>query len=177
MAKSFSIRKLLLNFGRLIIIVTMKQKFNSEPQVSALGSIIRTVRKDKGLTQEQLGKKLGLAKSGISKIEKGLTQISYEDASLIMQAMGERLEMHVVGMEEPVETQLNRSKFVTLVTFWCARKMNVSFGEAYRYLLTHHAIQFLEEVFAVEQTLTQDQILSDVEEVCQRDSLSEEVAS
>ena len=33
---------------------------------------------------------VGLPKSSISKIEKGLTHISFEDASLLMDAMGEK---------------------------------------------------------------------------------------
>ena len=39
-------------------------------------------RKAKGMTQEELGKRVGLPKSSISKIEKGQTHISFEDASL-----------------------------------------------------------------------------------------------
>ncbi len=35
-------------------------------------------------------KLVGLPKSSISKIEKGLTHISFEDASLLMDAMGEK---------------------------------------------------------------------------------------
>ena len=58
----------------------MKNKFETQENTSLLGATIQQVRKSKGLTQEELGKRVGLPKSSISKIEKGLTHISFEDA-------------------------------------------------------------------------------------------------
>lgn len=49
----------------------MKDKFETK-EGNILGSTILAVRKSKGITQEELGNKVGLSKSGISKIEKGL---------------------------------------------------------------------------------------------------------
>ena len=66
----------------------MKDKFETK-EGNILGSTILAVRKSKGMTQEELGSKVGLSKSGISKIEKGLTHISAEDASIHLEAMGE----------------------------------------------------------------------------------------
>ncbi len=69
----------------------MKNKFDNQENVSMLGMAIQQVRKAKCMTQEELGKRVGLPKSSISKIEKGLTHISFEDASLLMDAMGESM--------------------------------------------------------------------------------------
>ena len=65
----------------------MKNKFEKQVNGSMLGATIQQVRKAKGITQEDLGKRVGLPKSSISKIEKGLTHISFEDASLLMDTM------------------------------------------------------------------------------------------
>lgn len=53
----------------------MKTKFTAKTDSNLLGSTILAVRKSKGITQEELGRRVGLGKSSISKIEKGLTQI------------------------------------------------------------------------------------------------------
>ena len=49
----------------------MKNKFENQESGSMLGMTIQQVRKAKGVTQEDLGKRVGLPKSSISKIEKG----------------------------------------------------------------------------------------------------------
>ncbi|MBP5689997.1 MAG: helix-turn-helix transcriptional regulator [Bacteroidales bacterium] len=64
----------------------MKTKFTSTTDSNLLGSTIKAVRKSKGITREELGRKVGLGKSSISKIEKGLTHISAEDAAILLEA-------------------------------------------------------------------------------------------
>ena len=49
----------------------MKNKFETQENGSLLGATIQQVRKAKKITQEELGKRVGLPKSSISKIEKG----------------------------------------------------------------------------------------------------------
>ena len=51
----------------------MKNKFETQENGSMLGTTIQQVRKAKRITQEELGKRVGLPKSSISKIEKGQT--------------------------------------------------------------------------------------------------------
>ena len=98
----------------------MKNKFDNQDNVSMLGMTIQQVRKAKGMTQEELGKRVGLPKSSISKIEKGLTHISFEDASLLMDAMGEKITIQVMGMKEPDEKKVERVRFVTIDVMWYA---------------------------------------------------------
>ena len=96
----------------------MKNKFENQENGSMLGTTIQQVRKAKGITQEDLGKRVGLPKSSISKIEKGLTHISFEDASLLMDAMGEKISIQVMGMKEPDEKRVERVRFVTIGVMW-----------------------------------------------------------
>ena len=120
----------------------MKNKFDTQENGSILGATIQQVRKAKKITQEELGKHVGLPKSSISKIEKGQTHISFEDASLLMDAMGEKISIQVTGV--------------------------MTFADAYRYLLVYKGIQFLEENYAYEQTLPRETLLSDLDKVCDR---------
>ena len=146
--------------------VIMKDKFISQKNDSLLGRTIQQVRKNKGLTQEELGKRVGLPKSSISKIEKGLTHISFEDASLLMDAMGEKISIQVMGMKEPDAQKVERVRFVTIGVMWYAHSKKMAFADAYRYLLVYKGIQFLEENYAYEQTLTRETLLSDLDKVC-----------
>lgn len=146
----------------------MKNKFKTQENGSKLGETIQRVRKAKKITQEELGKRVGLPKSSISKIEKGLTHISFEDASLLMEAMGEKISIQVMGMKEPDERRVERVRFVTIGVTWYAHSKKMTFADAYRYLLVYKGIQFLEENYAYEQTLPRETLLNDIDKVCNR---------
>ena len=146
----------------------MKNKFETQENTSLLGATIQQVRKSKGLTQEELGKRVGLPKSSISKIEMGLTHISFEDASLLMDAMGEKISIQVTGLKESDEKKVERARFVTVGVMWYAHSKKMTFADAYRYLLIYKGIQFLEENYAYEQTLSRETLLSDLDKVCDR---------
>ena len=146
----------------------MKNKFEKQENVSMLGATIQQVRKAKGITQEDLGKRVGLPKSSISKIEKGLTHISFEDASLLMDAMGEKISIQVMGMKEPDEKRVERVRFVTIGVTWYAHSKKMTFADAYRYLLIYKGIQFMEENYTYEQSLPRQTLLDDLDKVCNR---------
>lgn len=146
----------------------MKSKFDNKERGSLLGMTIQQVRKTKGITQEDLGRRVGLPKSSISKIEKGLTHISFEDASLLMDAMDEKITIQVMGMKEPDEKRVERVRFVTIGVMWYAHSKKMTFADAYRYLLVYKGIQFLEDNYEYEQTLPRQTLLDDLDKVCNR---------
>ena len=146
----------------------MKNKFDNQENGSMLGITIQKVRKAKGITQEDLGRRVGLPKSSISKIEKGLTHISFEDASLLMDAMGEKISIQVMGIKETDEKKVERVRFVTIGVTWYAHSKKMTFADAYRYLLVYKGIQFLEENYAFEQTLPRQTLLDDLDKVCNK---------
>ena len=94
----------------------MKSKFEKEERSSMLGTTIQGVRKSKVLTQQELGDRVGLPKSSISKIESGLTHISFEDASLLLDAMGEKLDVRLLGGDASLAEKVERGRFVTICT-------------------------------------------------------------
>lgn len=148
----------------------MKQKY--ENNNSVLGNIIKQVRKDKGFTQEALGRLVGLGKASVSKIEKGTTHISVEDASILLEAMGEKLNVYVPGLYPSVEKKLMQIQFVMIAICWFADAKNMSRKMAYNYLLKHLGIKFLEENFEYEQTLPKKVIIDDLTLVCKEHAKS-----
>lgn len=142
----------------------MKKKFNNTN--NTLGNIIKMVRKDKGISQESLGKIVGLGKSSISKIETGMTQISLEDAAILLEAMGEELKLYVAGLYPSLETRKKQINFITTAICWFAEAKNVPRHIAYNYLQKHQGIKFLEENFEYEQTLPREQIIEDLTQIC-----------
>lgn len=142
----------------------MKKKFENADTV--LGGIIKSVRKKKGLSQESLGKLVGLGKSSISKIESGKTNISLEDASVLLEAMGEKLSLYVDGLYPSHEVRMKQIKFITVATCWFAEAKNISRQKAFAYLQKYHGIKFLEENYEYEQSLPKLQIIEDLTTVC-----------
>lgn len=142
----------------------MKKKFDHTN--NTLGSIIQTVRKGKGLSQEALGRLVGLGKSSISKIENGLTNISADDAAILLEAMGEKLQFYVSDIYPSMEAKMRQIKFVTIAACWFAEAKNTSNSQAYNYLLKHNGIKFLEENYEYEQTLPKAEIIKDLTTIC-----------
>ena len=90
----------------------MKKKFDNTDNI--LGGIVKKVRQEKGLSQEALGKYVGLGKSSISKIESGKTNISIDDASVLLEAMGEKLSVYIDSQYPSAETMMKVTIFVTV---------------------------------------------------------------
>lgn len=142
----------------------MKKKFDHTN--NTLGSIIQTARKEKGLSQEALGKLVGLGKSSISKIENGLSNISADDAAILLEAMGEKLQFYVSNSYPSMETKKQQIKFITIAVCWFSEAKNTSNSQAYNYLLRHNGIKFLEENFEYEQTFPKTEIIKDLTTIC-----------
>ena len=144
----------------------MKTKFTAKTDSNLLGSTILAVRKSKGITQEELGRRVGLGKSSISKIEKGLTHISAEDAAILLEAMGEQLVFSASGIDESPATKEQKTKFITTGVSWFAEENKLSFAKAYQFLLLYKGIDFLESSFRYEQTLPRAIVLQDLSRIC-----------
>lgn len=142
----------------------MKTKFETDKNL--LGSTILAVRKSKGITQEELGRKVGLGKSSISKIESGQTHISAEDASILLEAMGETLVLNASGIDESNATKEQKTKFITTGISWFAEENKLSYAKAYQFLLLYRGIDFLESNFRYEQTLPREVVLKDLTRIC-----------
>lgn len=109
----------------------MKRKFDNVN--NTLRDIIKSFRKEKNFSQDALGKLVGLGKSSISKIESGKTNISQEDASVLLEAMGEKMSVYVEGVYPSLEARMEQIQLITTVTCWFAEAKKISKQKAFSY--------------------------------------------
>ncbi|MCC8120090.1 MAG: helix-turn-helix domain-containing protein [Bacteroidales bacterium] len=109
-----------------------------------LGKEIARVRKEKNLTQEQLGKRIGLPKSSISKMENGITKLTLEDASILFEAMGEKMVLPTTIVMDS-KGELQKGQLMICAIEWFADSKGISLEKAFDYLLAFRGIDFLED--------------------------------
>ena len=64
-----------------------RDEYDFELKTELIGDMIRTVRKDRKLTQEQLGKLVGVKKAQISRLENNTKNVTVETIIRIFNAM------------------------------------------------------------------------------------------
>lgn len=149
--------------------MSMKNKFDNTKNI--LGDILKAVRKKKNFSQEALGKMVGLGKSSISKMESGKTNLSLEDASILLEAMGERISVYVDGLFPSHEDRMQQIQFITVATCWFAEAKHTSRKQAFAYLQKYQGIKFLQENFEYERTLPRQLIVDDLTTICKNSKM------
>ncbi|MVX34408.1 helix-turn-helix domain-containing protein [Myroides sp. LoEW2-1] len=69
--------------------------FESKIQFELIGSKIKILRKQKGLTQAQLGELVGVQKAQISKIEKSTANVKIVTVFKVLNALGAKLTWEI----------------------------------------------------------------------------------
>ena len=77
-----------------------RDAFENELQLDILGETIKRVRKERNLTQEQLGKLVGVKKAQISKIENSLTDARFETILKVFKALNAKVNFNVELMDQ-----------------------------------------------------------------------------
>ncbi len=75
--------------------------------------LIRTTRSRHGLSQERLARRAGTRQSAISRLERGDVSPTVETLELLLNAMGERLELAGAPLErryDPLHRQANAAR-------------------------------------------------------------------
>lgn len=133
-------------------------------KLNAVGELLAIRRKNKGMTQAEVGAMMGVRKAMVSKIENGL---SVNVGSI------ERLAA-VLGVEPVVElhsTVLPGKDVIdytmtAIIEF--ARYHRLSIREASNYLNRFKGIDFLSEFYDVEHTLSFNDCVEDLTLICQK---------
>ena len=73
-----------------------RDKFENELRLDIIGETIKQIREEKHLTQEQLGKLVGVKKSQISKIENNITDARFETILKVFRALNAKIKFRVV---------------------------------------------------------------------------------
>jgi len=79
-----------------------RDSFEYELRLDLLGEAIKQARKERHLTQEQLGKLVGVQKSQISKIENSLTDARFETIIKVFKALNAKVNFNVELLNQTV---------------------------------------------------------------------------
>lgn len=74
---------------------TEREAFENELRIDLLGEAIKQARKERNLTQEQLGKLVGVQKAQISKIENSVKNARFETILKVFEALGAKVNFNV----------------------------------------------------------------------------------
>ncbi len=72
-----------------------RELFESELQIDLIGQAIRKVRKERNLTQEELGKLVGVQKAQISRLENHTSNVTMETLLKVFTAMKAKIKFQV----------------------------------------------------------------------------------
>ena len=92
--KTYSLEEMLdKHIGRLG--TPKREAFENELRLDLLGEAIKQARKDRNLTQEQLGLLVGVKKAQISKLENSLTDARFETIIKVFKALNAKVSFNV----------------------------------------------------------------------------------
>ena len=77
-----------------------REKFEQELNLELLGQAVKRARKDRKLTQAQLGKLVGVQKAQISKIENNMNDARFETILKVFRALNAKINFHVELMNQ-----------------------------------------------------------------------------
>lgn len=79
-----------------------RDKYEFDLRIKVLGDMIKSVRKERNLTQEQLGELVGVQKSQISKLERNTKNVTIETILKVFRALKAKVKFSV---------EMNESEF------------------------------------------------------------------
>ncbi len=80
-----------------------RDEFENELRLDIIGGTIKKARKERKLTQEQLGKLVGVKKAQISKIENNLNDARFETILKVFRALNAKIHFNVEFENQNVE--------------------------------------------------------------------------
>ena len=72
-----------------------REAFENELRIDLLGQSIRLARKEQNMTQEELGKLVGVQKAQISKIENSVKNARFDTILKVFEALGAKISFDV----------------------------------------------------------------------------------
>jgi DNA-binding XRE family transcriptional regulator len=100
--KTYSLEEMLdKHIGRLG--TSNREAFENELRLDLLGEAIKQARKDRNLTQEQLGLLVGVKKAQISKLENSLTDARFETIIKVFKALNAKVNFNVELLNQTVK--------------------------------------------------------------------------
>lgn len=80
-----------------------REAFENELRLDLIGEAIRQARKERHLTQEQLGELVGVKKAQISKLENSLTDARFETIIKVFKALNAKINFNVELLNKDIK--------------------------------------------------------------------------
>jgi len=80
-----------------------REAFEYELRLDLLGEAIKQARKERNLTQEELGRLVGVQKAQISKLENSLTDARFETVIKVFRALNAKINFNVELLNHSVK--------------------------------------------------------------------------
>jgi HTH-type transcriptional regulator/antitoxin HipB len=80
-----------------------RDEFESELRLDLLGEAIKRARKERHLTQEELGDLVGVQKAQISKLENSLTDARFETILKVFKALNAKINFNIELLDQRVK--------------------------------------------------------------------------
>ena len=80
-----------------------RDKYELKLKVEILGEMIKSVRKEKHMTQEQLGELVGVNKSQISKLERNTKNVTIETILKVFRALKTNIKFSLEKLDDNLE--------------------------------------------------------------------------
>ena len=129
-----------------------------------IGSLFLKRRKELGLTQEQLGEKVGVTKSEISKIENG-RGITFSTINKLSEALGVSAQVELKSTAAITGDVIH---YVVMGLGMFARQHNLTRKEACKYLARFKGLKFTIDNYEAEHQLSLQDCVDDMTAICQR---------
>lgn len=130
--------------------------------IENIGLMIRNERLRKGLTQEELGKRIGVGKAQISKIESG-KGLTIKTITKVLDALG--MSASVV-LQNTQTIDKNVIAYVVTAISEFAKTHHISVREANNYLIRFKGLDFLTEHYDAEHLFSFEDSVQDLTQVC-----------
>lgn len=131
--------------------------------LAKIGKLLHLRRKNKGLTQDEVGSMIGVQKAMVSKVENGLS-VNFNTINRIAEALEVEPVVELKPIKKPDKDIID---YVMTAIIEFAKKYGLSIREASNYLNRFKGIDFLTEFYDVEHTLSFNDCVDDLTVVCQ----------
>lgn len=130
--------------------------------IENIGLMIRNERLRKGLTQEELGERVGVGKAQISKIESG-KGLTIKTVTKVLDTLG--MSASVV-LQNTQTIDKNVIAYVVAAISEFAKTHHISVREANNYLIRFKGLDFLTEHYDAEHLFSFEDSVQDLTQVC-----------
>ena len=133
-------------------------------KLDKIGKLFGRRRIELGLTQSEVGERIGVGRATISKIESG-KGLTFDTINRVADALDADV---TVALTPKVNHGKEMIEYVVTAISEFAKKNFLTVKEASNYLLRFKGIDFLEQCYAAEHTLSVNDWIEDITEVCKR---------